>query len=374
MSLRQKNGRWEYRFLVNGHRVTKLTDLAATEPNRSAAERLEKKHRDSVLKGEQPAKRVASRAFNRAAEEFVEHANVQYQEHPNSAKRIKTSMSVCKSYFGARSIESVRVPDIERFKVNRLTVHKVKPITLRHDLDNLSLFFKWAKRMELAIINPVMEVERPSDKDAVRIHPLTPAEEFMYFERAADYPNLADVARIMLEQGCRPEEVMSLERANFDGERIKITKGKTPSAKRTLKLTDVSKMILVRRVALRSKWLFPSPKVAGQHLTKLNGSHDKVCAKKPELNFVLYDLRHTFATRAAADGMDLAALAALLGHASLRMVVKYVHPQQEHLDASMDRLSAIREMRQAQPGPPPEPNQAQSKPIQTSRSQTKGIQ
>ena len=80
----------------------------------------------------------------------------------------------------------------------------------------------------------------------------------------------------------------------------------------------------------------------------LNGAHDKVCAPRDDLsgklardqlNFVLYDLRHTFATRAAEAGMDLAALAGILGHGSLRMVLKYIHIQQDHMDAEMDRLA-----------------------------------
>jgi len=55
------------------------------------------------------------------------------------------------------------------------------------------------------------------------------------------------------------------------------------------------------------------------------------------LEFVLYDLRHTFATRMVEAGCSLPALAAILGHNGLRMVMRYVHPQQEHKDAAMVR-------------------------------------
>jgi hypothetical protein len=58
------------------------------------------------------------------------------------------------------------------------------------------------------------------------------------------------------------------------------------------------------------------------------------------LAFVLYDFRHTFATRAAESGMPVATLAAILGHADLRSVVKYVHVRQEAQDQAMEQFDA----------------------------------
>lgn len=52
---------------------------------------------------------------------------------------------------------------------------------------------------------------------------------------------------------------------------------------------------------------------------------------------MLYDLRHTFATRAAERGMPLPLLAKILGHANMRSIEKCVHPTQPALDAAMLR-------------------------------------
>ena len=87
------------------------------------------------------------------------------------------------------------------------------------------------------------------------------------------------------------------------------------------------------------QWAFPG-KRHGTRLTKLNGSHDKTVAETG-LKFVLYDLRHTFATRMAEAGCDLSTLAAILGHSSVRMVQRYVHITQAHQDAAMARYEAF---------------------------------
>jgi integrase len=83
-----------------------------------------------------------------------------------------------------------------------------------------------------------------------------------------------------------------------------------------------------------SSWIFPAPRKVGQHIARLNNAHDAVCARTA-LSFVLYDLRHTFATRMAQAGIDLATLAAILGHGSIRIVQRYVHPTAEHKRAAM---------------------------------------
>jgi site-specific recombinase XerD len=55
------------------------------------------------------------------------------------------------------------------------------------------------------------------------------------------------------------------------------------------------------------------------------------------LTCVIYDFRHTFATRKAEQGMALGTLAAILGHANIRSIMKYVHVTQEAMDRAMEQ-------------------------------------
>jgi len=98
---------------------------------------------------------------------------------------------------------------------------------------------------------------------------------------------------------------------------------------------------LAARCQKPSIWVFPSDRKSEKHLVRMNGAHDSACAKsktRPALHFVLYDWRHTFATEMAQAGFDLATLAAILGHGSIRMVEKYVHPTAEHKQQAMRKF------------------------------------
>jgi hypothetical protein len=43
----------------------------------------------------------------------------------------------------------------------------------------------------------------------------------------------------------------------------------------------------------------------------------------------------------AERGMPLGTLAAILGHSSLRMVMRYVHPTQDHMDSETVRIDGL---------------------------------
>ena len=392
MPLRAKNGRWEYRFVINGQpRVSNLTDLEATEQNRKRAERLERDHRDRILKGLEQARKPKPIAFAAAVGEFLKHCRVEHKDHTNTSDRVKTSTASLLAMFRNRTVTSIGTPDVERYKVWRLDgdpdTKAVKSITLRHDLDNFSKFFEWAIKMGYTTVNPVSGVTKPSAEDAVRMYILSDAEEFLYFELAlARSIDLHDAATLFISQGMRPEEVIEIEKKNVDliARTVRIPRGKAKAARRMLRLTADSFEVLKRRiqqgeeseanlkdlcervgkrlkmdpekVADRERreraFVFParrSGKLGKGHisLSGLENCHNEVldaCKEKGQIiPFVLYDLRHTFATRAAQDGMPLPTLASVLGHSSLRQVQKYVHPTQDHQQTEMDRIDKIRQ-------------------------------
>ena len=269
--------------------------------------------------------------------------DVEYRRKPNTANRIKTSFATLVPFFGEKMVNEITPGDIEDFKEWRITVHGVRDVTIRHGLLNLSVAFRkyflkhgWSER------NPVAEVTKPSDADAIRMTILTAEEEQTYFETARGKPNLHDVGRLMILQGCRPEEIMSLEQSAIDLARgqLHIRGGKSRAARRSLDLVGESTEILTRRLQYPNRWVFPSPRYPGSHMTRLNNQHDNVC-REAGVSFVLYDLRHTFAARMVEAGCDLPTLAAILGHSGLRMVMRYVHPTAQHQKEAMRKYEKM---------------------------------
>ena len=340
MPLRKANGKWHWRFQLDGVTYRGSTSLAATPRNRSGALRMEAEAYQKVSAGQAASLKIKAVPFSEAADQFLMWAEGEYREHPATARRLKVSMASCKSFFSEQPARSITPGHVEDYKAWRRTEHGVRDVTLRHDLHALSKFYSYAMKHEWARVNPVRKVKIPSDADAVREHVLTPAEEMTYFDEAKElFPNLYDFGRIMIRQGMRPEEVMSLEQANIDLDKgtLFIPRGKSKAARRTLDLAldgEVAKILGHRLDG--GRWVFPGKK-KGTHITKLNNSHGKVL-EATGLRFVLYDLRHTFATRMAARGMPLATLAAILGHSGLRVVQRYVHIRQEDQRNAMHRF------------------------------------
>jgi integrase len=146
----------------------------------------------------------------------------------------------------------------------------------------------------------------------------------------------------------RPEEVSRLERRkiNIDKGYIFIPYGKTNAARRKIPLSQRAATIIKSRLEREeSDFVFPGMRGVDKsikHVVKLNNAHHGALKRSGVAPFRLYDLRHTFATRAAEAGVDLVTLAALLGHSRVQMVMRYAHPTEEHQFNAMKKIEACR--------------------------------
>jgi len=158
-------------------------------------------------------------------------------------------------------------------------------------------------------------------------------------------PLLTDVAIVLNETGFRPEEAHCLEwpDINFSAGRILIRHGKTPAARRQLPMTRSVREVLADRWLAHAKpdtgFVFPAPTKSGHadHST-LKKQHARALKLSGVRPFVIYSLRHTFATR-IAPFVDAWTLCKIMGWASLSVAMIYIHAQEDRVLAAFSQQS-----------------------------------
>jgi integrase len=156
-------------------------------------------------------------------------------------------------------------------------------------------------------------------------------------------PLLADVAAVLHDTGLRPDEAHRLgwEDITFVNGRhgnLRVRYGKTKAARRQVPLTPRVREILSARWNDAGRpedgWVFPAPTESG-HIdhSSVKKQHRNALTLSGVRPFVLYSLRHTFATRVAPH-LDPWTLCKIMGWASLSVAMTYIHtPHDRVLDA-----------------------------------------
>jgi integrase-like protein len=86
--------------------------------------------------------------------------------------------------------------------------------------------------------------------------------------------------------------------------------------------------------------LRPTAILASQ--TTVSGPHQPVSLRRPRLDdFTWQALRHTFASRLVAAGVDLRTVQELGGWRTLSMVQRYTHLSPGHLAAAVEKIVAV---------------------------------
>lgn len=155
-----------------------------------------------------------------------------------------------------------------------------------------------------------------------------------------------DIAQIILDTGLRPEEVFRIrvEHLDFAARTIFNPFGKMKAARRKVTMTDDLRTILEARAkSAKGPFVFRSESGADRPIGSVRKAHDKAVEDAGiKDHFRLYDLRHTFATRAVAAGVDLPTLSAILEHTSIQMTMRYVHPAEEQKKLATGKLEEFR--------------------------------
>lgn len=348
---------WMY-FMYRGRRIQQTTKCL----NRRDAEEVERAYRTQLAKGEVGfEKKERIPRFNEALLEFLELAHHNHTSAKNTQRRAATASKALIRFFENCPLDQITVAQVERYKNWRCVQKKqppntktlknlrykvtaiIKPATVNRELACLRAMINYFIRKDVLIKNPVSRVKFfKEENDHVRV--LSVEEERLYL-MACSQP-LQDVATIMVDTGMRPSEVCSLERRHLNLELglVSVERGKTKSARRKIPLSDRAWKVFGDRLGqIDGEHIFPGMRGgANQHIIKLNNAHRGAVARAKVKPFRIYDLRHTFATRAAEAGVDLVTLAGLLGHSKVQMLMRYAHPTEKHQFEAIRMIESIR--------------------------------
>ncbi len=147
--------------------------------------------------------------------------------------------------------------------------------------------------------------------------------------------------------GLRISEIANLKINNIDSEQmcIQIEQGKGHKDRYALLSPKLlSELRRYWKVYHPQTWLFPSANGAGpvKPLT-IHRVWKKVKEKSGlKKNLGLHSLRHAFATHMLEDGIDLYTIKQLLGHASIRTTVRYLHLTKQQMAKTISPLDLLK--------------------------------
>jgi integrase len=145
--------------------------------------------------------------------------------------------------------------------------------------------------------------------------------------------------KIAIHTGMRRGEIFSLKWEQIRNGLIYLTETKSGKA-RQIPINNRAALVfrdLRQRNQLKSPYVFCG--TDGKRLLGHLRSFKTACGKVGLEDFRFHDLRHTFASQLVMRGASLKAVQELLGHADLKMTMRYAHLSHEHLKDSVNLLN-----------------------------------
>lgn len=264
---------------------------------------------------------------------------------------------------------------VERWRTARLK-DGIKPATVNRDLASLRGALTKAREWGAMTANPLAMVKASrvdssphvrflSDDEELRLRAALVARDAARraardsaneWRRARGYDllptlgiysdHLTPVVLVAVSTGLRRGELLALKWADVDllGALLTVRGEHTKNARtRHVPLnSDVAAVLKTWRAihpkADGSALVFPGE--GGERLGGLKTAWQAVLdAAKPKISdFRFHDLRHTFASKLVQAGVDLNTVRELLGHADLKMTLRYAHLAPEHRAAAVAKL------------------------------------
>jgi len=248
--------------------------------------------------------------------------------------------------FPGRTLDEITPSELERMRTERLRVttsedgteRSVTFATANREFAFLRRVFNVAMRDDKASSNPVSKLKTLREPSG-RTRYLTDDEEERLMKAL---PSDEDRVRVtvLLQTGFRRGELLGLRWRDVDlkGGVLTIPKAKNGEARHVPLTSTVRTLLSHRPRSLDSNALvFPN----GEGHRDLRWAKKIVPAALRDAqieDFRFHDLRHTFASRLAMEGVDLMTIRELMGHKTMVMTLRYSNLSPGHCRTAIERL------------------------------------
>jgi integrase len=247
--------------------------------------------------------------------------------------------------FGGKTPDELVTLDIDRLRINKLKTYS--PQTVKHILTLLKRIVAYGVKKGLC---PQPEPSRLNftfpKVDNQKTENLTREQIAAYLAALDAEPdqNLASVLRLALTTGMRKGAILALQWGDIDFERGFITlRGESAKSGKTQRIPVSSEAtdILLNIERGGSPFVFPGKGGKPRKNISFIACRVRDRAGLPKDFRPLHGLRHTFASWAVSNGIDLFTAQKLLTHATPAMTQRYAHLADEALRRAADITGAL---------------------------------
>lgn len=154
-------------------------------------------------------------------------------------------------------------------------------------------------------------------------------------------PHAVAAIRLLLATGMRSGEVLGLKWEFYDADNGFIYLPTSKTGKKVVVLSDFAREILdkLKRSATKDHPYVIEGAEPNEPRSDLKRPWARIIAHADLGKVRLHDIRHTFASRAALDGIGLAVVGKLLGHKQTSTTARYTHFAESGLRAAANRIA-----------------------------------
>lgn len=339
-----------YNFVFNGEHIQESTK----QGNPRVARQMEAAHRTSLAKGEVGIReKKPVQTLREFASRFNDAIEVQCAEKPRTIEfyRAKVRFLLANEALASAKLDTIDEAAIEAYKQLRckFTSRRKKPLavgSINRELATLRRMLRLAHEWKLIQRIPRVRLLRGErQREFVLAHDKEP----IYL--AAAVQPLHDVAVLLLDTGLRLGEALSMEWPQVHLEPasgakfgyLTVLSGKAKGKKsRNVPLSERVQSVLRNCQPRQQGHVFRHANGGPLSETLLDQQHARLrqVIKLP-VDFVLHSLRHTFGTRLGEAGADAFTIMKLMGHSTVTVSQRYVHPSPESIERAFERLQTL---------------------------------